>query len=458
MMILNIFLGILGLGLVVLVHETGHFIAARLSGIEVEAFSIGMGKKLVSYKRNNTEYRISLLPFGGYCKLKGEEQFVKAMQDKEDQVPFEKGSIFSVSAGKKIITYLAGPLFNLVFAVLVLWIIWFAGFKYQSWDNKIILLSDFSGIPGFERDNISPADSAGLKTGDVISGINGKEIISYRDIQEAVAPSGGDKLTLTIERNNVKIDLEVTPEIDKESGTGKIGISAWIDPVIGEITKDSAAYIAGLQADNIIIGVNGTKIENHLDIYSILYEKPSKLDIEYQRDGVKNSTVLICEYNEAGEAETGLAFKPERFSSPKMGIVTAFVKGAGETFETFALTLKSLGLLFTGVKLNSVLAGPIRITYYIGQVASNSFTDGLGSGLSTIFRFLSLLSVALAFGNLLPIPALDGGRTLLSIYELIKRKPVSPRIFYRYQMIGLVFVLALIVFMTFSDIFFLAGR
>ncbi len=458
MMLLNIILGIIGLGLVVFVHETGHFVAAKLSGIDVEAFSIGMGKKLISYTWKNTEYRISLLPFGGYCKLKGEEQFVKAIENKENTIPYEKGSIFSVSAGKKIITYLAGPAFNLIFAVLVLCIIWFAGFSYQSWENRIIVLSDYASIPGFGSTEKSPAESAGILSGDRIITINGKNIKSYRDIQETISPAGGNELSVSIDRSGVIHDLLLTPSINKDTGTGRIGISAWIEPVIGEVTQNSAAFISGLEADDILLEIDGTIINHHIDFYAVMSQKPGKIEIKFKRGEEIKNTVLICEYNEDGEPDLGLSFKPILFSSEKMGLGSAFIKGTQETLETLALTLKSIGLLFSGIKLNAVLSGPVRITYYIGQVTTSGFASGIGSGFSTLFHFLSLLSIALAFGNLLPIPALDGGRTLLSVYELIKKKPVSPRFFYRYQIIGFAFIAALIVVITFSDIFYLINN
>ena len=115
-MLLTIFIGIIGLDIVVLVHELGHLFAAKYMGISVETFSIGMGKKIFSISYGETEYRISIFPLGGYCKMKGEEQFNKAIRDKTSSISFEKGSIFSATPIKRIITYLAGPLFNLIFS------------------------------------------------------------------------------------------------------------------------------------------------------------------------------------------------------------------------------------------------------------------------------------------------------------------------------------------------------
>ena len=127
MIIVNIVLGLIGLGIVIFVHELGHFLAARATGIGVDAFSLGWGKVLVSHKRKGTEYRLSLFPVGGYCKLKGEELYRRAVADDSSTVEPEEGSLFSVSPWRRILTFFAGPLANLIFAVLALSIIWSLG-------------------------------------------------------------------------------------------------------------------------------------------------------------------------------------------------------------------------------------------------------------------------------------------------------------------------------------------
>ncbi len=456
MMFLSIVLGIIGLGIVVFVHELGHFVAAKLSGITVEAFSLGWGKKLIGFKRGETEYRLSLFPVGGYCKMKGEELFRKAVENKEKEIAYEKGSLFSVPAWRRLLTYLAGPLFNFLFAVLVLCFVWYAGFSITTSGNRVILISDYPELN--EEGIVYPADGSGLKTGDTIVSIDGKPVSTYSEIQELISVSALKPLTLGIERNGASLTIPITPSLEKETGAGRIGVFSWVDPEIGSVKEGSAADIAGLKPGDRIVRAMDREVKTNLDFYTLLLDKPEKIPVEYVRGGAAARTTIIPLYPESGEADLGFSFAYLTVRSPRLSFGRAFLKGIEESVSTFTLTLRSLGLLGKGVKLNSAVSGPLRITYYVGEVASNSFRLGLGDGLTTIFRFLSLLSVALSFGNLIPIPALDGGLIVLSAIEMVRRKPVKPNVFYRYQMIGFLVVIAILFLTTASDIFFFMNQ
>lgn len=451
-MLISILIGLLGLGLVVLVHETGHFLAAKISGIEVEKFSLGWGKKLISFKRKNTEYILSLFPVGGYCKMKGEELFRKAVEENSPKVQEEPGSIFSVSPLKRAFTYLSGPMANIIFSILVLSVIWFAGFTIRTYDNRIILLSEYDSLsPG----RVYRADEAGLLTGDRIVSLEGKRINNYRDLQEAIVQAAEKPLKAEILREDRELTLTLIPELDPESGAGFLGVSAWIEPILGSVEPESAAGLAGLREGDRIVEAQGKRINHSLDFYSLLLEKPEKIVLKIERAGRIEEATLIPFYGERGETDLGFAFAPALFPSPDLSVFQALAEGAKETFSTFFMTLKSLGLLFRGVKLSSALSGPIRITYYVGEIASESFSLGIWEGFINLFRFLCLLSVALGFGNLLPIPALDGGMILFNLVETVLRKPLKPKYFYRYQIVGFAVIISILLFTTFNDLVFL---
>ncbi|MDZ7794080.1 MAG: RIP metalloprotease RseP [Spirochaetia bacterium] len=454
-MILTIILGIIGLGIVVFVHELGHFVVAKASGITVEAFSLGWGKVLYHRTWRGTDYRISLLPIGGYCKMKGEELFRKAVADDASQIPHEEGSLFSVSVWKRMLTYAAGPFFNLLFAILVLSLIWFNGFSINTYENKIVLLSDY---PSLFSDTSYPADQAGLRTGDEIVSIDGEQVETYTDIQQKIAPSPRETLSITVERNDRRITLSITPELNRDTGAGRIGVAAWIAPIIGQVKDGSSAQNAGLRAGDRLVEVNGTPVPHSLALHAAMSNQSSKLDITFQRNGTNRSTELIPFYDENGNADLGIAFRGITHSSPQMNPFQALARGTKETFRTFALTIKGIALLFSGVDVQKAVSGPVRITYMVGEIATAGFTQGIGSGFINLFRFLSLLSVALAFGNLLPIPALDGGLIALSVVEAVKGSSVKPKTFYRYQTIGFVFILLILFLTTFSDLSYLFSQ
>ncbi|HUX21899.1 MAG TPA: site-2 protease family protein, partial [Spirochaetia bacterium] len=331
MIILDIVIGLIGLGVVIFVHESGHFIAAKLSGITVEAFSIGWGKKLASFTRNGTEYRISMLPIGGYCKMKGEEFLRKAIENSDDKIEASEGSLFSVSPFKRLLTYLAGPVANLVFAAVVMAFVWLVGFSFQSVGNKIVLLTDY---PKLATQSSYPANAAGLESGDRIVAVDGNPVRNFQDLEQQVAPYPNQVLTLTIDRQGKTKTLKVTPQLDKSSGAGVIGVSAWVEPVVASVKGGSGAYIAGLKPGDRLLSANGTKIANTMDFAELMKNQPGKLAITYERDGKVGSTTLIPTYSSGTSSGVGLSFRIETFHSPRVGFFGAIGKGLQETGNT----------------------------------------------------------------------------------------------------------------------------
>lgn len=454
-MLLTIFIGIIGLDIVVLVHELGHLVVAKLMGISVETFSIGMGKKLFSFRYGETEYRISIFPIGGYCKMKGEEQFNKAIREKTSSISFEKGSIFSATPIKRIATYLAGPVFNLIFSMIVLSIIWSVGFTINTYSNKIVLLSDY---PEIFTEGTNPADTSGILTGDKIIRINDDTIQTYSDLQEIIYSSPGKTLSIVVERNSKKISLSITPLLNKETGSGRIGVSPWIEAIVDSVAGGSSAYIGGLKQGDIIKSANEITVTNYLDIYKALNLKPEYLNLTVNRNGNNHNLTLVPIYEDDGSVDLGIELKFLRLESENLSIPASILRGTTETFDTFIMTAKSLYLLFSGVDVKKAVSGPIRISYYVGEIASNSFREGVRTGFTTIFRFLSMISVALGFANLLPIPIFDGGLIMFTSIELIRRKPIKPGIFYRYQSVGFIIIIVIFFLTTYSDISFLFSK
>lgn len=451
-MILKIALGLIGLGVVVFFHELGHFLAAKLMGIEVEAFSIGWGKTLLSYKWRGTEYRLSVLPLGGYCKLKGEEAMKSAWESGSKNLAPEKGSFYGASPWRRIFVAASGPALNFLFAIAAFSLVWLIGFSYPTFPNRIILESDFPTRPS---EAVYPAAEAGLRSGDYITAVETKTVANYRDLQETVAGSPGKPLRITYTRADATGSVTVVPDLNRETGTGRIGVYAWIEPVVDTVRKDSSAYIGGIKKGDRILTVNDKEVPHTLYLMRAVSEsKSSALRITYMRDGRISETGIIPHADEAGRPDIGVTFRPTVFSSRRVGPVEALALGVRETADTLGMTVKSLGLLFKGIDLSQAVSGPLRITYYVGEVAAQGFSRDFSTGVTSVLNFLSLLSVALFFMNLLPIPALDGGLILLFFFEGLIRKPLNPRFIYRYQYVGIFFILLLIILSTMSDMFY----
>jgi len=444
MTIIKILLGLLGLSLVVIVHEAGHFIAARLSGIHVEAFSIGWGKVLFARKWKGTEYRLSLFPLGGYCKMQGEQAMIQAWETHAREIESQEGDLFAAPFWKRIIVSLSGPVLNLVFAALIFFTIGFIGYRIYYYPSQIVLASEYT-----ERSDY-PADRAGLQSGDRILSVNGKDVRRFDQLQEAIALNPEEDLTMDIDRGGRNLRLSVTPEMNRESGAGYLGIYPWIEPVIRQISDDSPFLLFGAEPGDRIVEVNGRPVSHAVEL-SLIMEKEPVSTLTVERSG---SSVKLAPGIEELTSLEGVQFVYLETRSPRWSLKTAFTEGYGETTKTLFSSVKGLALLFRGIDLQSAVSGPLRITYMTGDLAFSGFSDGIGEGFLTFFRFIALINIALFIMNLLPIPVLDGGQILLFLTEGILRRKLSPQTIYRYQLIGTIMVFALILFATMNDILF----
>lgn len=447
---LNVLIGLLGLGLVIFLHEMGHLIAAKANGVTVEAFSVGWGHKIWSFSRGGTEYRISWLPIGGYCKMKGEHALLRAWQNRSATIDVEEGDFYAAQPWRRIIILLAGPVVNFLFAIVVLAAIAMVGYTIQTFPNRVVLASDY----GLEA---GPATRAGLETGDRIVSIDGEAVGSFRDLQTMIGQAAQRELSLTVSRNGTTETIAITPELDTQTGAGRIGVYPWVEPTVARVTPDSAAEIAGFQPGDTIVEVAGRETPHSIAVEDALTSAGSgPVDVVVRRDGAQRTFTVVPDASPDGRPSLGIAYETMRIRTPAYGPIGGLIEGTRQAIETLVLTIRGIGLLFAGVDLNQALMGPVRITYMVGEIATAGATGGVGRGILSFFNFLSLISVTLFFMNLLPIPVLDGGQVVLTVAEMIRRRPLHPRVVYRYQMVGNIIIMGLMFFALFNDILFFA--
>lgn len=227
--------GLLCLFFLILFHEFGHFLAAKLFGVKVESFSVGFGPILIHKKIHGTDYRISLFPLGGYCGMKGEKDFQNAIEAKLPQIEGEKDSLYGIHPLKRALIGFAGPFFNFFFAFIAYSLISGIGYKYYTYSNSILINENITS---------SVAKDAGLESGDIITSINGKVTNDFSDLIQEISVRPDEDLILTVDRNGQNLSFNLHSEMDKATGSGKIGIAADTSKILEKESKKYSFFPA----------------------------------------------------------------------------------------------------------------------------------------------------------------------------------------------------------------------
>lgn len=455
------------LGILVFVHEFGHFIVARMLGVSVAAFSIGFGKELWSKTdKYGTRWKVSAIPLGGYCQFLGDADASSSTAEDglEKLTDEQKKHAFALqSAWKKLAIVLAGPGFNYLFAILV-----FIGIFYSF--GKIVYPSVVGSVlPG------EAADTAGIKAGDTIISVNGVKTPDFQAISNEVALAPVDNVKVEIERPltvNLQSELTKIPnrngsfreekivgiismryEIDKETGK-KIPAPA----VVGNIFKGSAAERAGVARGDIIDSINGAAVSNFDEFRDyIAAHQDEPLEIKFRRPLVIDVVLKDTSFD-AGNGQKvkrrmlGIQSSPDIvFTEKNMGFVRAVEAGCVEAWNLTVTTLRSVGQMITGQRGGKEVGGIIRIAEMSGDISKNA-------GLVSFIYFMALLSVNLGLINLLPIPVLDGGHVVIYLGELITRRELKAEIKDYIFKFGLLIILAIMVLATWNDVVHLISR
>lgn len=452
---IKILIGLLVLSVMVVIHELGHFLMAKLCGVTVESFSIGWGPILLKKKIKETEYRISAIPMGGYCGMKGEKAFVKALEENLSTIPKEEGGLYNASPIKRILIAFAGPFANYISAVVCFAIISSMGATYHTYSNTV------APIHCYDSTVATSAKDADLQIGDKIIEINGKKTTNFREIMLEVMTAANKPLMFKIERDGVVFEKEITPKLNPKTGSGLIGIYPFVNLKIEDVLSNSASYNAGLKKGDIIRNINGKNVDNTIELQeelNSLYESQiEKTTIGVEREGSMLEKEIYIVRLEKGGIDLGISFQTQKVVVKATGFFSSIVQGFVKTHETILLTFKGFALLFKGIDLRQAVSGPLRITHMIGDVAQEGFKSSMAEGWASLLSFVAIISISLFIMNLLPIPVLDGGLILLSLIEAVLRHEISPKITYRVQFIGFAFIALLFAFAMVVDVLFFIG-
>ncbi|MDR2444299.1 MAG: RIP metalloprotease RseP [Deltaproteobacteria bacterium] len=450
-MIITIISFIVLLLILIFVHELGHFTAAKLLGVGVERFSLGFPPKIWSKKIGETEYRICWLPLGGYVSLFAEEPgTVVAPSDM-------KKSFTHKPTWVKFLIVFAGPLFNIIFAVLALWIL--------SW---VMGVQHLAPVVGPISEN-SPAYISGLRSGDVITEVNGTPIRFYDEISEAVSKSTFSPMAITVARDDRSHTFNVTPAI-REATTilgdqttyPTLGLVPRTKPIIGQVLAGKPAEAAGLLKGDLVVSINDKPVKDWVDLVAYVQGPESQRNLETQPPAEPLNIVVIrgdqtltltatpvAEGRQNFKGQTlytnmlGIAAQPDLIVEP-VGPFRAFINGLKDTWATVELTYQSLYKIIINQISAKVMGGPIMIA----EVAGQKFRDGIAEFVS----LMVLISINLAIINLVPLPVLDGGQLLIFIIEAIRRRPLSLKLREVTQIVGVTALVALMVLVFYNDI------
>jgi regulator of sigma E protease len=439
-MSITILLGIVSVGILIFVHEFGHFLIARASGIKVETFSIGWGRGIVSFKWKETKVQIGWIPFGGYCKMAGE-----STKDATKGTPDE---YYSSSPWRRILVALGGPAFNYLFAAVLFIFIVFIGYEINTYSNKIILLR--SDDQQFSTEQ-TPARMAGLKDGDIIVEINGKEVRHWDGITESIVRNALKPVKIKVLRDGEIFETVAVPELDEETGRGLIGIQPWVEPVVGNVLPGEPAEKAGIELGDRIVEVDGEKIVHYVDFYQALEEKNDQtVNVKIIRDGFsKNLTMIPHLVN--GYVSAGLVFETLTYHSAKYPFHQAVGKGFMKSVEGVRDTVRGVYLVLSGkIQARKAVAGPAKLIYLSGVIAKEGFVYFL--------QVMSYISIAFFIMNLIPFPALDGSHIVIALYEIVSQKKPNLEVVQRIQTFGFLFLIVLLIFITMNDISSFLGR
>ena len=404
------------LGFLILIHEAGHFLIAKLFKVKVEEFAIGFGPKIFTKQGKETKYELRLIPLGGFVRMEGEEQ------RSESERSFNNASI-----PKRMGIVAAGAIVNIVFGILVYFII------ISATGNNVSTIVD-STNEGYVASEVN------IQSGDEIKEINGKKIRLKSDIDQILQESNGEELTLLIDRNNEEKEIKLKPTQKQTKSTGIYVSQAQTGEKatqVIQIEKGSNAEKDGLKANDIIRKINGVDVTGDVQklVSQIQNTTTEKANVEIDRDGEIISLDLTIDTIPVYYLGINFKMAENNFAN---NVYYAFF----ETGNFLGSIFENIKMLFTGKVGLDQMTGPIGISNMVSQ--TTGFVD--------FMYLLALVSISLGITNLLPIPALDGGKLLILIIEAIRRKPMKEEIEIGIQLAGFFILILLTIFISYKDI------
>ncbi|MCZ6479998.1 MAG: RIP metalloprotease RseP [Acidobacteria bacterium] len=416
------------LGVMIFIHELGHHIAAKLLGIRVDVFSLGFGRRLFGFKRGDTDYRVSLLPLGGYVKMAGENY--------DEEPTGDPGEFMGHPKTHRFLVAIAGPAMNIILALILVTTNLMLGTSVAKHMRQ-------PAVIGSVQEG-SAAEQAGLQPLDIILAIDGDPIPTWQDLVIGISLSPNQELVLEVERQGQVLTKNITPSLSERIETGDIGVGPFIPFIITEVEPNSPATEAGLRPEDEIVRVTmGNKSTVGFDESARLINasEGSPLKFEVLRDNqVFETTFAAVQMEDRWRIGTTV----EYMQLEQYGFLQALKHSFERNLKLTLLTFNVVGRIFTGRTSLRAMSGPIEIARFSGMAAA--------MGLVPLLNFMALVSLQLGIFNLMPIPILDGGVIALLGIEGLIRRDLSMRVKERIFQVGFVFLILLMGIVIFNDL------
>ncbi len=451
-LLLNIWWLLVLVGIMILVHELGHFWAARAFDVKVEVFSFGFGPRLFGFRRGETDYRFSLLLFGGYVKMAGEqpgENFsgsplakpgTEDIPGPSDELRNDPRAMFNKPRWQRLIILAAGPLMNVVLAIAVL-----TGLFMFSYER---VLNQGGSVVGHVAPD-SPAAKAGIQVGDKIVRLDGKDNPDWEAIVTKEIESADRPMTITIERAGHRFPVTVTPVLDEKQGVGSAGWEGQNQIEVNSVSPNSPAEKAGLKKGDLLVRVNNIPIRWRDTLQETIRKSGGKpVTIEYVRSGVHHTVTINPIFsNPDGTARWMIGLLPDLkldIQKTRLSFPDALHQSLIENEKNASLIFEFLrGIVERRMSAKNI-SGPIGIAHYATEAAQE--------GPGPFLMLMSVVSLNLAIINLMPIPILDGGGILTLLIETLMGRDLSLNVKEAMLKVGFVFLMMLMVFVIYNDI------
>jgi regulator of sigma E protease len=424
----SIFAFIFVLGVLIFVHELGHYLMARRIGVRVLTFSLGFGPKILKVRRGDTEYCISAIPLGGYVKMAGENP---------DEVRTGKDDEFlSKSKWQRFQVLIMGPVMNIVLALVVMAVVLFQGAEVPAYEQQ-------PAVVGIVRAG-SPAEQAGIQPGDRIVSVADRDVATWDEFFMVVLPRAKRELNIVVMRDGERREMRITPTAQTRYEMGDIGVTPRAHPQIRAVSPGQAADRAGLKTGDVILAVNGQPTGRDRALVEVINRSAGvPLQLTIKREGVERGVTVTPE-KQGDVGMIGVQLSEFELITIEPGPIEAVRMSVAQNWEWSTLIFETLWGLFTSETSPRQLMGPVGIAQLSGGAAQ--------IGWIALFTLMAMISLNLGILNLLPIPVLDGGHIFIMALEGVARRDFSMRVKEKMLLAGFVVLMLLMVTVIYYDL------